>query len=261
MRSSSSVASLSTCCLPAWSASATSASSPTGSAEKNCTSAAPCSPPARYLFPTIPNPALPPSKTLIAVPFVSLDGWLSSNSSASNRWLFKTLHDRRNVPRPLLSRFRSEPRRSSVYGRSDSCRKLVRNPPGTSVFYSGSPSLTFHRAVSCAPFRAISRKNPFNTQRLIPAPFNEFYPKRSGPTIPSLHAIFCAGALPIESVSLSVPADANSYIFALSIPRTLKRAPEMDQRRLTRELLPAMYASGRDMVFALRVSIEIARQY
>jgi hypothetical protein len=49
--------------------------------------------------------------------------------------------------------------------------------------------LTFHRAVSCAPPRAISRKKPFNTQSLVPAPFNEFYPKRSGPTIPSLHAI------------------------------------------------------------------------
>ena len=32
-------------------------------------------------------------------------------------------------------------------------------------------------------------QNPFNTQRLVPAPFNEFYPKRSGPTFPSLHAI------------------------------------------------------------------------
>jgi hypothetical protein len=34
-----------------------------------------------------------------------------------------------------------------------------------------------------------SRKKPSNTKRLIPAPFNEFYPKRSGPTIPSLHTI------------------------------------------------------------------------
>jgi hypothetical protein len=49
--------------------------------------------------------------------------------------------------------------------------------------------LTFHRAVSGASLRAISRKKPFNTQQLVPAPFNEFYPKRSGPTIPSLHAI------------------------------------------------------------------------
>ena len=60
---------------------------------------------------------------------------------------------------------------------------------GASVFHSQSPSLTFHRAVSGAPLRAISRKKPFNTQRLVPAPFNEFYPKRSGPTIPSLHTI------------------------------------------------------------------------
>ena len=41
-----------------------------------------------------------------------------------------------------------------------------------------------------AAFRTVSCKKPFNTQRLVPAPFNEFYPKRSGPTIPSLHAIF-----------------------------------------------------------------------
>ena len=43
--------------------------------------------------------------------------------------------------------------------------------------------------LSRAPLPPISRKNPFNTQRLVPAPFNEFYPKRSGPAIPSLHAI------------------------------------------------------------------------
>ena len=35
----------------------------------------------------------------------------------------------------------------------------------------------------------VSRKKPFNTQRLVPAPFNEFYPKCSGPTIPLPHAI------------------------------------------------------------------------
>jgi hypothetical protein len=74
---------------------------------------------------------------------------------------------------------------------------------GTSVFHSGSPALTFHRAVSGASLRAISRKKPFNTQQLVPAPFNEFYPKRSGPTILSLHASSAAGALPIESVSLT----------------------------------------------------------
>ncbi len=55
--------------------------------------------------------------------------------------------------------------------------------PRRQRFPYGSPSLTFHRAVSRAPLRAISRKKPFNTQRLVPAPFNEFYPKRSGPTI------------------------------------------------------------------------------
>jgi hypothetical protein len=47
-----------------------------------------------------------------------LDGWLSSNSSASNRWQFRTPHDRRNVPRPRLSRFRSEPQQISVSSRS-----------------------------------------------------------------------------------------------------------------------------------------------
>jgi hypothetical protein len=57
------------------------------------------------------------------------------------------------------------------------------------VFHPGSPALTFHRAVSGASLRAISRKKPFNTQQPVPAPFNEFYPNRSGPTIPSLHAI------------------------------------------------------------------------
>jgi hypothetical protein len=62
-------------------------------------------------------------------------------------------------------------------------------PFSTRVFHSQSPALTFHRAVSGASFRAISRKKPFNTQHLVPAPFNEFYPKRSSPTIPSLHAI------------------------------------------------------------------------
>jgi hypothetical protein len=34
-----------------------------------------------------------------------------------------------------------------------------------------------------------SHKNLFNTHRLVPAQFNEFYPKCSGPTIPSLHAM------------------------------------------------------------------------
>jgi integrase len=56
-----SAASCSTCCLPAWSASATSASSPIASANKNCFSAALCSPPPNHPFPstlTVPPLAL-----------------------------------------------------------------------------------------------------------------------------------------------------------------------------------------------------------
>ena len=34
-----------------------------------------------------------------------------------------------------------------------------------------------------------NRKNTFNTHETVPAPFNEFYPKRSGPKIPLQHAI------------------------------------------------------------------------
>jgi hypothetical protein len=67
--------------------------------------------------------------------------------------------------------------------------KAPPQPLGTSVFHSGCPSLTFHRTASYAPLRAISRKKPFNTQRLVPAPFNEFYPKRSGSTIHLQHTI------------------------------------------------------------------------
>ena len=62
-------------------------------------------------------------------------------------------------------------------------------PLGAAVFPSGRQSLTFQRAVSSAPLNAICTKNTFNTQRLVPAPFNEFYPKRSGPTFPPLHTI------------------------------------------------------------------------
>jgi hypothetical protein len=49
----------------------------------------------------------------------------------------------------------------------------------------------------------VSCKNTFNTQRLVPAPFNEFYPKRSGTTIPLHPHRPPARALPIESSSLS----------------------------------------------------------
>jgi hypothetical protein len=51
----------------------------------------------------------------------------------------------------------------------------------------------------------VSCKKLFNTQRLVPAPFNEFYPKRSGPTIPFAPRHPSAGALPIESFSLKGP--------------------------------------------------------
>jgi hypothetical protein len=57
----------------------------------------------------------------------------------------------------------------------------------TGVFHSGSPAPTIRRAVSGTSLHAISRKKPFNTQRLVPAPFNEFYPKHSGPIFPALH--------------------------------------------------------------------------
>jgi hypothetical protein len=67
--------------------------------------------------------------------------------------------------------------------------------------------------------RPLTLKNQFNTHKKqlpcqIPgaAHFNEFYPKRSGPTIPLHPCHLSAGALPIESFSLSPhddPIDAN----------------------------------------------------
>jgi hypothetical protein len=62
-------------------------------------------------------------------------------------------------------------------------------PLGTTFFHFQRPARTFQRAVSGASLRPISRKKPFDTQRLVPAPFNEFYPNRSGPMIPLLHTI------------------------------------------------------------------------
>ena len=53
--------------------------------KQNCSSAALCSPPQPRPFPSILNPAPPPSKTRIAAPSVSLGDWSLSNSSASNR--------------------------------------------------------------------------------------------------------------------------------------------------------------------------------
>jgi hypothetical protein len=68
--------------------------------------------------------------------------------------------------------------------------KVRQQTLGATVFHSGSQSLTFPRAVLHAPLHAICGKNTFNTQRLVPAPFNEFYPKRSRPAFPALHAIY-----------------------------------------------------------------------
>jgi hypothetical protein len=50
-------------------------------------------------------------------------------------------------------------------------------PVGASRFHSGSPSPVFQRARSRVPFGTVRRKKPFNTQRCVPAPFNEFYRK------------------------------------------------------------------------------------
>ena len=60
---------------------------------------------------------------------------------------------------------------------------------GASRFHTGSRYSIFQLASSPTVYGTASCKKPFNTQRLVPAPFNEFYPKRSRPTIPSLHAI------------------------------------------------------------------------
>ena len=94
------------------------------------------------------------------------------------------------LPRPrLLHRFRSEPQQISVSARSRTCRKLFRHPSAPVVFTLEAAHSIFQPASSPAAFGTVSRKNPFNTQRLVPAPFNEFYPKCSGPTIPLHHAI------------------------------------------------------------------------
>jgi hypothetical protein len=113
---------------------------------------------------------------------------LSSNSSASHRWQFRTPHDRRNVPRPRLSRFQSEPRRSSVYGRSRRCRKPVpipsapafSNPEGrhsTSIAWFQ----TLHSVPSAAKTHSIprdsSRLRSMNSIRSAPArPFRRSTP-------------------------------------------------------------------------------------
>ena len=84
------------------------------------------------------------------------------------------------------------------------CREFLRHPSAPVIFTLEARSLHLPTCqFSALAFGTVSRKKPFNTQRLVPAPFNEFYPKCSGPTIPLHHAIPSAGALPIESVSLS----------------------------------------------------------
>jgi hypothetical protein len=50
------------------------------------------------------------------------------------------------------------------------------------LFSRWQPPPIFHLTSSPTPYGPVSCKKPFNTQRLVPAPFNEFYPKRSGPT-------------------------------------------------------------------------------
>jgi hypothetical protein len=61
--------------------------------------------------------------------------------------------------------------------------RVPTQPLGSPIFNLGSPSPTFPRASSSPVFLTVGCKKPFNTQRLVPAPFNEFYRKYSGPTI------------------------------------------------------------------------------
>ena len=60
---------------------------------------------------------------------------------------------------------------------------------GSPIFDLGSSSPTFHRASSSPVFLTVSCKKSFNTQRLVPAPFNEFYRKYSGLTIALHHTV------------------------------------------------------------------------
>jgi len=76
------------------------------------------------------------------------------------------------------------------------CLRLIGYAPrvptqalGSPIFDLGSSSPTFHRASSSPVFLTVSCKKSFNTQRLVPAPFNEFYRKYSGPTIPLHHTV------------------------------------------------------------------------
>jgi hypothetical protein len=99
-------------------------------------------------------------------------------------------HDRSHGLRSRrLPRLRSEPRQISVCDRSHRCRKGLQPPVGIPCLRAGSQHSILQPLTSLDAFTVRNRKNTFNTQRLVPAPFNEFYPKRSGPTFPSLHAI------------------------------------------------------------------------
>jgi transposase-like zinc-binding protein len=60
---------------------------------------------------------------------------------------------------------------------------------GASRFHIGSRYSIFQLASFPTAYGTVSCKKPFNTQRLVPAPFNEFYPKCSGPIIPAFHTI------------------------------------------------------------------------
>jgi hypothetical protein len=63
-------------------------------------------------------------------------------------------------------------------------------PVGASYSHAGSRSSVLQLASFPSAYGTVSCKKPINTQRLVPAPFNEFYPKRSGSTIPLRHTIF-----------------------------------------------------------------------
>ena len=67
--------------------------------------------------------------------------------------------------------------------------KVLSPSPGASLFRAGSRDSILQPARSPAALATVSCKKPFNTQRLRPAPFNEFYPKCSGPAILSHYAI------------------------------------------------------------------------
>jgi hypothetical protein len=62
--------------------------------------------------------------------------------------------------------------------------RVPNQPLRSPIFHLGSSSPTFQRASSSLVFPTVSCKKTFKTQRLVSAPFNEFYRKYSGPTIP-----------------------------------------------------------------------------